>query len=695
MGFPLNFLPKADVLLISPGGVALSYIGTGAVDSAKAAAASGDFIMVVSPRAFVGVGNLFKSGVNYWWCPGSSYTMTTSATKGGIWDDSSFGANGAISCSIAGFGTFIRDSGTQASSACAAVVITNASSVVSIQAKEIRHSSAYDVTASQVTAAVRQHGGTLFLNANKVTSDGSNGIWWTNGEAYYSVDFVTAYKIPVYIQADTSNQGGDLADAYSTGFLWLVAKQIVSTITDFADYCYSIGASADPGSGTTTARAWVFCQQVECKTGAPIYCDAGIKLYVNCLKALNSYAGAVQGNLATAVQVLGGDVWVTAQKLQGGSDGAIEVESSTRTATVRIDVQSIEDESTHTNPLVLCPSGTLWLRAMDITCAGNKTAIFCSGGTIHLLSGIITTQSGQLDLRRTGGTLNVYPQVSYTSSKTSGTLTFTGFYGTTVTTFGLSLIDDASASAARTTLGLAIGTDVQAYDGELAALAGLTSAGDALPYFTGPGTAAVTTFTTFARTLVDDVDAATMRATLGLVIGTNVQAYDAELAALAGLTSAADKLPYFTGSGTAALADLSSFARTLIDDASASAARDTLGATSGIWPPSTGGAGAVTVLSDGANIATDASLGNVFTVTLGGNRTLDNPTNPTNGQKCIWRFRQDGTGSRTISLGAAFRFGTDITGVTLSTAASKTDFMGAVYNGTDSKWDVVAFVKGY
>lgn len=100
-------------------------------------------------------------------------------------------------------------------------------------------------------------------------------------------------------------------------------------------------------------------------------------------------------------------------------------------------------------------------------------------------------------------------------------------------------------------------------------------------------------------------------------------------------------------------------------------------------------------LTDAATIATDASQGNHFRVVLGGNRTLGNPTNPTDGQKVMWELIQDSTGSRTITLDTAFALGTDISSITLTTTASKRDFLGAVYNATASKWYVIAFVKGY
>lgn len=74
----------------------------------------------------------------------------------------------------------------------------------------------------------------------------------------------------------------------------------------------------------------------------------------------------------------------------------------------------------------------------------------------------------------------------------------------------------ATASAARTALGLEIGTDVQAHDAGLASIAGLTTAADTMVYTTALDTYATASLTSFGRSLIDDITASVARTTLGL-----------------------------------------------------------------------------------------------------------------------------------------------------------------------------------
>jgi hypothetical protein len=82
--------------------------------------------------------------------------------------------------------------------------------------------------------------------------------------------------------------------------------------------------------------------------------------------------------------------------------------------------------------------------------------------------------------------------------------------------------------------------------------------------------------------------------------------------------------------------------------------------------------GEITTLTDGATITPDFANSNNFSVTLGGNRTLANPTNLVAGQSgCIW-ITQDGTGSRTLAYGSQWDFAGG-TAPTLSISASAVD----------------------
>jgi hypothetical protein len=183
-----------------------------------------------------------------------------------------------------------------------------------------------------------------------------------------------------------------------------------------------------------------------------------------------------------------------------------------------------------------------------------------------------------------GSTGEVLKAISHTSSTlfaldSDGSIS-TGSWEATDVAIAHGGTGASDAATARENLGVEIGVDVQAQDERLQAivdLSGSFSAGDVqLVGYSDNETAEYVNTTIFSRSLMDDADVASAQATLELVPGTDVQEYSSNLNALAGLTSAADKGMYFTGSGTAAVYDLSSFGRTLGGSADASAARSSL-----------------------------------------------------------------------------------------------------------------------
>jgi len=94
-----------------------------------------------------------------------------------------------------------------------------------------------------------------------------------------------------------------------------------------------------------------------------------------------------------------------------------------------------------------------------------------------------------------------------------------------------------------------------------------------------------------------------------------------------------------------------------------------------------GQSGAVTALTDGSTITPNFANSNNFSVTLGGNRTLANPSNIVAGQSGIIVITQDSTGSRTLAYGSYWKFANG-TAPTLSTAANAVDVLAYYTNST-------------
>lgn len=204
---------------------------------------------------------------------------------------------------------------------------------------------------------------------------------------------------------------------------------------------------------------------------------------------------------------------------------------------------------------------------------------------------------------------------------------------------------------------------------------------------------------------------ANLKATLETYFDTQYQPLDADLTALAGLTSAADKVPYFTGAGTAALADLTSAARTLLAQASQENMRTTglgLGTIATLTAPSGTVVGTtdtqtltnkrvtprITSITSNATPTINTDNCDFVTITALATNITSMTTNlsgtPTNGQKLVIRIKDDGS-ARSITWGASF----EACGVALptTTVISKRLTVGLIYDTVTSKWGCVALAQ--
>jgi hypothetical protein len=102
----------------------------------------------------------------------------------------------------------------------------------------------------------------------------------------------------------------------------------------------------------------------------------------------------------------------------------------------------------------------------------------------------------------------------------------------------------------------------------------------------------------------------------------------------------------------------------------------------------------VQTITYSATPAIDWSLGSTARITLTGNATFSF-SGAVDGQTVVLEVIQDATGSRLATWPGSVAFGTDVTAATLTTTASKRDFVAFKYNATEAKYYCLSIVKGY
>lgn len=259
-----------------------------------------------------------------------------------------------------------------------------------------------------------------------------------------------------------------------------------------------------------------------------------------------------------------------------------------------------------------------------------------SSGTIAITyasgyQGYTSAESSKLAGIASGATANSGTVTSVALSLPTGL----SVSGSPITTSGTLAVTWASGYQGYTTTeatklsGLTIGSTVQAYSAKLAALAGQTWAADRFTYYTSASTAAIGTITSFGRSLIDDADAAAARSTLGLGTAATTASSDYATAVQGALadTAVQPARSISTSTGLTGGGDLSADRSLAIDKATAANIR--AGASNKVVTADGIEAALTPVVSASVSgtIATDWSDHLSRDLTATGNLTFSNPTN--------------------------------------------------------------------
>ena len=242
------------------------------------------------------------------------------------------------------------------------------------------------------------------------------------------------------------------------------------------------------------------------------------------------------------------------QSVKAASTGNIASLSATATidgvALIAGDRVLVKDQTTATQNGVYVVAAGAWVRALDMnTWAEHVSAyLFVEQGTVNADNGFLCTVDQ-------GGTLD------------TTAITFVQFNGAGQIVAGAGLTKSGNQIDVAAGTGITVASDNVALTGQALALHNLATNG--IFVRTGAGTVTARAVATSGSGIsVSNGDGVAGNPTLSL---------SAALASVGGLTPAADRIAYYTGAAAAALATLTTFGRSLIDDADAAAGRTTLG----------------------------------------------------------------------------------------------------------------------